>query len=91
MDLLCFPCSRIFFRSLGVRRALEVDLHFTIANDGLSIFLVLAALRVNRVVTLSGLPKDSDLYVLHQARRLILEIRGFQRFDGEDFLVAFHL
>src|SRR5260370_9817958 len=76
---------------LGLRLALQVDLHFAAACHASARFFVLAALRMNRVVAFSLLSEDGNLHVLQQARVFILEIRGLRRLHGEDLLVPFHL
>ena len=78
-------------RPLCFRRALQVDLHFAAAENASAHFFILAALRMNRVVPLASPPENSDLHVFEQARILILEIRGFGCFHGENLLVSRHL
>src|SRR5260370_14713275 len=86
MDALLCAGFRIFCGPLALGPALHVDLHFAAASDVSARFIVLAALRVNGVVTLSGLSENGDLHVFQQTGVLIPEIRGLRRLYREDFL-----
>ena len=83
--------SWIFCRALGFRPALQVELDFPAASDVSARFLILAALRMNDVVALSGFPEDGNSHIFQQAGVLIAKIRGLRRFHREDFLIPFHL
>src|SRR5258708_6371102 len=88
--LLCFHFW-IFCCPLGFRPALQVELHFAAAGHASARFFILAALRMNRVVTLSGLPENGDLHVLEQTGVLILEVRGLRRFHRKNLLGSLSL
>src|SRR5205814_10169086 len=72
VDLLCGHIVSIFF-ARRVLRALQIELHLTAANNILSVFFVLAAMRVYDVVTLAGLSKTAVLDVFHDARCILLD------------------
>src|SRR5260370_20503915 len=86
MDALLCAGFRIFCGPLALGPALHVDLHFAAASDVSARFIVLAALRVNGVVTLPGLSENGDLHIFQQTGVLILEIRSLRRLYREDFL-----
>src|SRR6266567_191393 len=75
--------------SFSSRSALDVNLHCAAANDAAAHTFVLAALGMHRVVPLSPLSEDGDLYVLQQAGIFTLKIRYLRCFHGEDLLCSF--
>src|SRR5207249_10051950 len=69
----------------------QFKLDFAAACDASALLLVLAALRMNRVVPLSLFPEDGDLHILQQTGPFVLEIGGLRGFHRENLLISVHL
>ena len=84
-------CAGVGFRrALGVRRALQVHLDCAITNDVAAVFSVLAALRVDDVVTLAGGAKNGDDHGFEFREVAIFKVRRPRSIDGEDLAIPFY-
>ena len=81
--------SFVLFGPRRILGALQIKFHFAAADDAPGIPLVLATFRVDRIVPRPSISKNCDGHVFHQARRLVLKVRGFQRFHRENLPVAY--
>ena len=84
-------CSWAFRGPLRILCALQIELYRTAAYDALPVFFVFATTRVDRVVPHTGVSKDRNGHVFHQAGGLALKVCGFQRLDRKNLLIALYL
>src|SRR5690349_21884256 len=90
VDFLC-SCILFFFCPRRVLRALQIELYLTAANNVLPVLFVLAAMRVDNVVTFAGLSKNRYLDVFQETCRIVLVVRRLRGFHRKEPLGSYVL